>query len=96
MARCAECDMDVGGWIPQADAVEFPEGFTLCWHCSKDQAVIDKHGGYQTEGRPQIDVTLTTETYLGDLVIKRLGVIASPNTHSSLKAPACRSKSQEC
>ena len=77
MARCAECNMDVGGWIPQADAVEFPEGFTLCWHCSKDQAVIDKHGGYQTEGRPQIDITLTTETYLGDLVIKRLGVIAS-------------------
>ena len=77
MARCAECNMDVGGWIPQVEAVEFPKGFTLCFACSKDPAVIDKHRGYKTEERPQINITLTTETYLGDLVIKRLEIIAS-------------------
>lgn len=74
MAECVECNREVGGWL---DAVEFEEGFILCAPCGKKQKVVDKHVQLNRITPPIPEVTLTTETYLGDLVVRRLGVIAS-------------------
>ena len=86
MAECAECKKEFGFWVTP---VEFEEGFTLCFECSTPLHIVEKHRskslGYTDKpvanaiatSDPIPDVTLTTETYLGDLVTKRFGVIAS-------------------
>ena len=74
MAECAECNRVVGDWL---EAVEFIEGFTLCAPCGKRKKVVEKHRQLHSITIPTPEVTLTTETYLGDLVVDRLGVIAS-------------------
>ncbi|MDA8552974.1 YbjQ family protein [Alphaproteobacteria bacterium] len=74
MAECAECNRVVGDWL---EAVEFIEGFTLCAPCGKRKKVVEKHRQFHSITIPIPEVTLTTETFLGDAVIRRLGVIAS-------------------
>lgn len=86
MAKCAECNKELGMWLTP---VEFEEGFTLCFPCSTKPYVLEKHKPQSSSAKgapvanetlsidPIPDVTLTTETYLGDMVTQRLGVIAS-------------------
>lgn len=74
MGICADCGSKLGGFNKVGK--EFPEGFVLCHKCSSDQEIVSRHAELNS-ARTSPAITLTTETFLGDLVTERLGVIAA-------------------